>query len=132
MKCIVVTPEKTEIDQDASFVVAPLYDGEYGIGQGHTPVVARIGAGELRITAPDGAKSVFFIEGGFLESSGEVVSILTNRVLTPDEVTLERAEADLASAQALEQTTAELFAQKEKAVRTARGMAAAARKWGKK
>ena len=132
MKCIVVTPEKTEIDQDASFVVAPLYDGEYGIGQGHTPVVARIGAGELRITAPDGSKSVFFIEGGFLESSGEVVSILTNRVLTPDEVTREKAQADLAAARALDQSTSELFVQKEKAIRIARSMDATARKWGKK
>ena len=132
MKCIVVTPEKTEIDREASFVVIPLYDGEYGIGKGHTPVVARIGAGELRITSADGGNAAFFIEGGFLEVSGEVVSILTDRVLVPEQVSLEEAESRLQKANALPQTNSDLAALKEKALVGARGMLFAARKWSKK
>ena len=132
MKCIVVTPEKTEVDQETSFVVIPLYDGEYGVGLGHTPVVARIGAGELRITAPDGTKSVSFIDGGFLEVSGDVVSILTNRFFRPDVVSLERARADFEAAKALPLSNPELIAMREKAFVSARSMMAVARKWGKK
>ena len=48
MKCIVVTPEKTLVDEDAKFIVAPLYDGEYGIDSDHAPVVGRLGVGEMR------------------------------------------------------------------------------------
>ncbi len=132
MKCIVVTPEKTEIDRDASFVVAPIFDGEYGIGKGHTPVVARVGAGELRITSPEGEKTSYFIEGGFLEVSGETVSILTDRVLPPEKVTVADAESRLQRAKELPQTNSDLAAMKEKALAGARGMLAAARKWSKK
>lgn len=131
MKCIVVTPEKTEIDQEASFVVAPLYDGEYGIGAGHTPVVARIGAGELRITSPDGTKTAWFIEGGFLEVGDGIVSILTNQVLTREDVSREKAQSQLDAAKALPQTNADTTALKEKAISAARGLMAVAEKWGR-
>ena len=103
-----------------------------GIGKGHTPVVARIGAGELRITSADGGNVAFFIEGGFLEVSGEVVSILTDRVLVPEQVSLEEAESRLQKANALPQTNSDLAALKEKALVGARGMLFAARKWSKK
>lgn len=132
MKCIVVTPEKTEIDQEVSFVAAPLFDGEYGIGQGHSPVVARIGAGELRLTSPAGQKSLFFIEGGFLEVAGDIVSILTDRVIDQAGISYEQAQADLETAKKLPQTTPETAALKERAVRAARNRAAVAEKWGKK
>ena len=51
MKCVAVTPEKTVFDLEVDFVVVPLYDGEYGVGVDHSPVVGRIGAGELRFGA---------------------------------------------------------------------------------
>ena len=50
MQCIVITPEKSLIDEPAEFVALPLVDGEIGITQGRTPLVGRLGAGELRIT----------------------------------------------------------------------------------
>ena len=49
MQCIIVTPETTIVDCQASFVAVPLYDGELGIAAHHTPLVGRLGAGELRI-----------------------------------------------------------------------------------
>ena len=50
MQCIVVTPEITLRDADADFVAVPLYDGEMGIGQNHSPMLGRTGNGEMRIT----------------------------------------------------------------------------------
>ncbi len=113
-------------------MVAPLFDGEYGIGPGHTPVVARIGAGELRITAADGVKSAYYIEGGFVEVSGEVISILTDRILPNEKVSLEVAESQLQAAKALPHSNAELAALRDKAVLNARRMLAAAQKWNRK
>lgn len=131
MKCIVVTPEKTEVDREASFVVVPLYDGEYGIGHGHTPVVGRIGAGELRITTPEGENIPLYIEGGFMEVAHETVSILTSRALTKEKVTLQGAKEVFQAARAKPQSTPELTAIKEKAVAAARRQMAVAEKWGK-
>lgn len=31
LKCVVVTPERTVLDEQAEFVALPLYDGEIGI-----------------------------------------------------------------------------------------------------
>jgi len=63
MKCSVVTPEKTEVECEASFVAIPLFDGEYGVAPLHTPMVGRIGAGELRIKTPEDKTERYFIEG---------------------------------------------------------------------
>ena len=49
MQCIVVTPERTIYDQPAQFVALTLYDGEIGVAPGHTPLIGRLGYGEMRI-----------------------------------------------------------------------------------
>ena len=36
LHCIVVTPEKAELEQKADFVALPLYDGEIGFAPGRT------------------------------------------------------------------------------------------------
>ena len=48
LQCIVVTPERTWLDELVESVVLPAYDGEIGILPGHTPLIARLGYGELR------------------------------------------------------------------------------------
>ena len=79
MKCCVVTPEATVVDKDARFVVAPLYDGEYGVAENHAPVVGRLGAGELRMTLLDGTIERWYVEGGFVEVVNNTISLLVNR-----------------------------------------------------
>ena len=48
-QCIVVTPEQTVRETPADFVAVTLFDGEIGIGPGHTPLIGRLGYGEMRI-----------------------------------------------------------------------------------
>ncbi len=49
LHCIVVTPEQTVLDEPADFVALPLFDGEIGIAPGHSPMIGRLGYGEMRI-----------------------------------------------------------------------------------
>ena len=77
MKCIVVTPEKTVLSQDAAFVVLPLFDGECGILLNHAPLIARLGTGELRITSPEGRLIRCYVEGGFVEVLENTIALLT-------------------------------------------------------
>ena len=49
LQCVVVTPETTVLDTPADFVAMPLYDGQCGIGANHSPLIGRLGYGELRI-----------------------------------------------------------------------------------
>ena len=95
IKCIVVTPEKTVLSQDATFVVLPLYDGECGILPNHAPLIARLGAGELRITGTDGQQTQYYVEGGFVEVLGDVVALLTMYAIPAKDLDLTKAEAEL-------------------------------------
>ena len=86
MHCIVVTPDKTVVEQEANFVAFPLYDGEYGVLKGHTPMVGRLGAGELRIKTPDGTTESYFVDGGFVEVLDDEISLLTTRAYPISEI----------------------------------------------
>jgi len=95
MKCIVVTPEKTVLTQETAFIVLPLSDGEYGVLPHHAPLIARLGAGELRITDMDGKRSHYYLEGGFAEVLGDTVALLTMYTVPAEELDLAQAEAEL-------------------------------------
>ena len=116
MKCLVVTPERTELDIEAASVVLPLIDGEYGILPGHTPVVARIGAGELNIVGTDGVVTQYYVEGGFLEVLDNVVALLTMTAVPASELNVERAEKNLQTALERPMNTPELAALREERV----------------
>lgn len=125
LQCVVVTPEKTELDVQAESVTVPMFDGEMGILKGHSPLVGRLGFGVLRIRSGGELKN-FFIEGGFAQVANDVVSVLTDRLLPMSDVT--HAAADEAMKEALEMPAdqQEVAAAREKAVQRARAMARAA------
>jgi F-type H+-transporting ATPase subunit epsilon len=80
LHCVVVTPEQTVYASDASFVTVTLFDGELGIAPGHAPLIGRLGFGELRVTHPGESSSQvdhYYVEGGFVEVSTNVVTVLT-------------------------------------------------------
>lgn len=79
LQCVIVTPEKAVLDEKADFVVLPLIDGELGVLAGHTPLVGRIGKGELRLKSGSETKK-FSIEGGFAQVRSNVITVLTSRV----------------------------------------------------
>jgi F-type H+-transporting ATPase subunit epsilon len=95
IKCIIVTPEKTVLSQDATFVVLPLCDGECGILPSHAPLIARLGAGELRITCTDGRLTQYYVEGGFVEVLGDTIALLTMYALPAQDLDLAHAEKEL-------------------------------------
>jgi F-type H+-transporting ATPase subunit epsilon len=80
LQCIVVTPEKTVRDEAVEFVALPLFDGEIGIAPGHSPMIGRLGAGEMRLRNGT-VESRFYVEGGFVEVLNDVVSVLTGRAI---------------------------------------------------
>ena len=128
MKCVAVTPESTVVDQEVKFVVAPLFDGEFGVAEGHSPAIGRLGAGELRMTLNDGSVESWYVEGGFVEISNNVVSLLTNRAIAIDSLEPEAARKDLEKALALAADTPEAQKARSEAVRVARAVLRVAEK----
>jgi F-type H+-transporting ATPase subunit epsilon len=119
MQCIVVTPERTLYDQPAEFVALSLFDGEIGIAPGHTPMIGRLGCGEMRIRA-EGRTDRYYVEGGFVEVLGDVVSVLTPRAVPAAEIDEEVAREQLESAQSRTATTPEALAVRQRAVEQSR------------
>lgn len=78
---LVISPERTVYDDIADSVVAPAWDGEVGILLGHAPYMALLGSGEIRVTR-GGAIERFRVEGGFLQVSDNVVTVLSERAET--------------------------------------------------
>jgi F-type H+-transporting ATPase subunit epsilon len=79
LQCVIVTPERAILDEKADFVVLPLIDGELGVLPGHTPLVGRVGKGELRLKTGNDTKKLS-IEGGFAQVRANVITVLTSRV----------------------------------------------------
>jgi F-type H+-transporting ATPase subunit epsilon len=97
MQCILVTPEATLRDEEADFVALPLFDGEIGIAPGHSPLIGRMGYGEMRIRRGQKTER-FYVEGGFVQVLKDTISVLSNRALPAEAV-------DAAAAEALIQST---------------------------
>ena len=127
LQLVLVTPETTLLDEPVSSLQFPLYDGQIGILPGRAPMVGRLGYGELRIRDASGERS-YFVDGGFVQVKGPVVSILTNRSIPVSDVDAADAEQQLNDANALNATSEDEFTTKEREVERARRLVTLARK----
>jgi len=127
LQCIVVTPEKTVVERTADFVAVTLFDGEIGIAPGRTPMIGRLGSGEMRMR--QGAETErYYIEGGFVEVVGDVVSVLTARAIPAGELDEAVEREELESARTRTADTPELMTARERAVSQSRARLRVARR----
>ncbi len=127
LHCIVVTPEQTVRDTAADFVVVTLFDGEIGIGPSHTPLIGRLGYGEMRIRHGNQVER-FYVEGGFVEVVDNVVSLLTNRAIAADKIDEQAASQRMEAAFSQAAHTPELMAARQQAEAQARAQLRVARR----
>ncbi len=121
LKCVVVTPEKTELDVEVQSVTLPMFDGEMGILKGHSPLVGRLGYGILRLHGKDGLDK-YFIEGGFAQVASDVVSVLTDRLVAIGDITQQSASSAMEEALEMPTDQPDVAVAREKAIRRARAM----------
>jgi F-type H+-transporting ATPase subunit epsilon len=119
LQCIVVTPERTLSDQSADFVSLTLFDGEIGIGAGHTPMIGRLGYGEMRVQS-EGRTDRYYVEGGFVEVLNDVVSVLTHRAIPVKEIDAAVVREQLYTAQSRTATSPEAMEIRDRAVQQSR------------
>jgi len=119
INCIVVTPEKTALEEKADLVVVPLVDGEIGIQAGHSPFIGRLGYGEMRIVNA-GNSQRFYLDGGFVQVADNQISVITNRAIQAKNIDLESAKRLLAEAEKRKPANSQEAAGKEKALQQAR------------
>lgn len=129
LQCVIVTPERTWLDELVDSVVVPAFDGELGVLPGHTPLIARLGYGELRTRSQD-AVARYFVDGGFVQVRDDVVTVLTHRAIPAGQIDAANATRELERAESTRAITDHEFADQQRAVARARGMLRVARHAG--
>lgn len=119
LQIVIVTPETTTLDQEADFVVLPLFDGEAGVSPGHAPMIGRMGPGELRVKTGSEQKS-FYVDGGFVQIESDTVSVLTGASTPAGEIDVAASKEALVAAEALPSDNPTAADAKRKAVSQAR------------
>src|SRR4029077_17765639 len=86
----ILTPERRVLQAQADSVVVPAFDGELGILANHTPLVAELQAGQIRMRTGEDVQ-VFAVSGGFVEVQNNHVVVMAETAEMAHEIDIERA-----------------------------------------
>ena len=91
LKLEIVTPESKVYSEDVDMVTLPGVEGEMGIFPMHVPLMTQLAAGEVSVRK--GGQDFFLAVGdGFVEITGEKVSILTDMAISAESIDELKAE----------------------------------------
>lgn len=77
-----VTPEKLVRSESVHMVVVPGSEGEFGVLEGHAPLMSTIRDGDVAIyQSANSQPEIIRIEGGFAEVNEKGLTILAERVV---------------------------------------------------
>jgi F-type H+-transporting ATPase subunit epsilon len=96
-----VTPDRVLLDATADAVELPSAAGYLEALYGAAPLLAELGAGEVRLHGGSAGEQKFFVAWGFVEVLPERVTILAETAMHPDEIDRAAAEAELKRGQEL-------------------------------
>lgn len=96
--CRLITPQKVIYDGEADLVVVRIADGDIGVMRDHAPIVSTVEPREVRITQDD-ERYVFATSDGFFKMSENLVQILVEEAMPPDEIDVEEAESRVEKAE---------------------------------
>ncbi len=96
--CRVITPQEVIYDGEVDMVVVRIADGDIGVLRDHAPVVSTVEPREVRITQDD-EKYVYATSDGFFKVSENLVQILVEEAVAPDEIDVDEAESRVEQAE---------------------------------
>lgn len=91
INCSILTPERLIYEGEVGFAVVQAHDGEMGFLYGHSPLISKLGIGEIRLNNP---KSVDYlvVEGGVVEIKNNKLIVIAEKAFKKSDLTL--AELD--------------------------------------
>ena len=89
-----VTPDRVLLDATADAVELPSASGYLEALYGAAPLLAELGAGEVRLHGGNSGDQTFFVAWGFVEVLPDRVTILAERALHPNEIDRAHAEQE--------------------------------------
>ena len=91
LKLEIVTPEAVTFSENVEMVTLPGVEGEMGIYPMHVPLMTQIVPGEIAVRR-SGQEVLLAVGEGFVEITGESVSVLTDMAITADNIDEAKAE----------------------------------------
>ncbi len=88
----IVSPDRSLVDEQVDEVEVPGAAGYFGVLPGHTPLLARLGAGDLWYRTGQDVKHLA-IAFGFVEVQPDRVTVLARIAERPEDIDITRAEA---------------------------------------
>lgn len=76
----IVSAEAEIFSGAAAMVYAPATEGEIGIAPHHSPLITKLGPGEIRVQPEEGEEQYFFVTGGLMEVQPHLVTVLADTV----------------------------------------------------
>lgn len=93
-KIKVVTYEEKVLEQEAEFVLVRTTEGDMGILPNHSPFIAGLSTGEMKIRL-NGKEEKYFVSEGLLEISNNVATIIATEAIPADQLDVERAKKEV-------------------------------------
>ena len=94
-----VSPERILWSGEADMVVARTSEGDIAFLTGHAPFIGALGIGAVSIRATDGTEERAAVHGGFVEVSGDRVTILSDVAELASDIDAARARRALEEAE---------------------------------
>src|SRR4030095_4414192 len=91
LKLEIVTPEASIYSEDVEMVTLPASEGEMGVYHLHVPLMTQVNAGEL-VVRKNGQDYFLAIGEGFVEITGDHMSVLTDMAMKADDIDEAQAE----------------------------------------
>lgn len=98
LKVRLVTPDRVFVDTTADAVELPALSGYIEALYGAAPLLAELGAGEVKLHGGSSGDAKFFVAWGFVEVLPERVTILAETALKPAEIDGSQAQQELDAA----------------------------------
>ncbi|MAR53971.1 MAG: ATP synthase F1 subunit epsilon [Acidimicrobiaceae bacterium] len=98
MQVELVSPEAVLFSGECSQVVTRTVEGDVAFLDNHAPFIGALDIGQTQLWANDGVVSLA-INGGFVEVSGNSVTILSDGALAVEDINVEEAQSDLQAAE---------------------------------
>jgi F0F1-type ATP synthase epsilon subunit len=104
IRCKLITPEASLLDDEVTYASVPLWDGLIGMTHGGSPLVAKLGMGELRLDFPNmgeakGGSRFYYIEEGFMKFADNELTILASEALPAENLIEADCAAELRAAE---------------------------------
>lgn len=87
----IVTPQAKTYSEEVETVSLPGLEGDLGVYPNHTPLMTQIVAGEIRVVQ-NGQPKFLAVGAGFVEITGNQVSVLTDMAVQSDNIDEQAAE----------------------------------------